>query len=211
MAGVVPQGESIVRLLLIWVVSTYTYSIESPSRKEMQFQQHFLVALQAMSMAMFVVWIVYFIPFPSLIPFFPSTLTYLRSLQSLIRSLHPNTIFDQWEQLRANLHRRYKWSFKTAYDMCEFEPVVLEPDFTQFLREVHVIQDLGRERGQNEEIADNARDIKGNAVRVPGFNLRPYAQQQIHSRDTLCALLRSTLNLLKGCFEVWSRQTTLVR
>ncbi|GAW03142.1 glycoside hydrolase [Lentinula edodes] len=118
MAGVVPQ--------------------ESPSRKEMQFQQHFLVALQAMSMAMFV---------------------------SLIRSLHPNTIFDQWEQLRANLHRRYKWSFKTAYDMCEFEPVVLEPDFTQFLREVHVIQDLGRERGQNEEIADNARDIKGNAQR----------------------------------------------
>lgn len=55
MAGVVPQGESIVRLLLIWVVSTYGYSIESPSRKEMQFQQHFLVALQAMSMAMFVV------------------------------------------------------------------------------------------------------------------------------------------------------------
>ncbi|KAJ3892376.1 Mak10 subunit, NatC N-terminal acetyltransferase-domain-containing protein [Lentinula edodes] len=87
MAGVVPQGESI-----------------------MQFQQHFLVALQAMSMAMFA---------------------------SLIRSFPPNTIFNQWEQLRANLHRRYKWSFKTAYDMCDFEPVVLEPDFTQFLREVH--------------------------------------------------------------------------
>ncbi|KAJ3869867.1 Mak10 subunit, NatC N-terminal acetyltransferase-domain-containing protein [Lentinula novae-zelandiae] len=115
MAGVVPQ--------------------ESPSRKEMQFQQHFLVALQAMSMAMFV---------------------------SLIRGLPPNTIFDQWEQLRANLHRRYKWSFKTAYDMCDFEPVVLEPDFTQFLREVHVIQDLGRERGQSQ---DNARNIKVNDQR----------------------------------------------
>ncbi|KAJ3807472.1 Mak10 subunit, NatC N-terminal acetyltransferase-domain-containing protein [Lentinula aff. lateritia] len=115
---------------------------ESPSRKEMQFQQHFLIALQAMSMAMFV---------------------------SLIRSFPPNTIFDQWEQLRANLHRRYKWSFKTAYDMCDFEPVVLEPDFTQFLREVHAVQDLGRGRRQNKESADNARDIKGNAVRVPGF------------------------------------------
>lgn len=50
--------------------------------------------------------------------------------------------------------------------MCDFEPVVLEPDFTQFLREVHVIQDLGRGRGQSQ---DNARNIKVNDVRVPGI------------------------------------------
>ncbi|KAJ3997460.1 Mak10 subunit, NatC N-terminal acetyltransferase-domain-containing protein [Lentinula boryana] len=107
MAGVVPHNSS--------------------SRKEIHYQHVFLVALQAMSMAMFM---------------------------SLIRSFLPNTIFNQWEQLRTNLRRRYKWAFNSAYDDYDFEPVVLEPDFTRFLREVQEVQ--GQEIMSNTELKDHA-------------------------------------------------------
>ncbi|KAJ3843014.1 Mak10 subunit, NatC N-terminal acetyltransferase-domain-containing protein [Lentinula raphanica] len=89
----------------------------SPSRKEIHYQHVFLVALQAMCMTMFI---------------------------NLVRSFPTNTIFTQWEQLRTNLCRRYKWAFNPAYDVYEFEPVVLEPDFTEFLKEVQDAQNQGQ-------------------------------------------------------------------
>lgn len=59
----------------------------------------------------------------------------------LIRSLPPRAIFDQWEHLRPNLRRRYKWAFNPAYDEYEFQPIVLAPDFVQYLEAVQEVYD----------------------------------------------------------------------
>ncbi|KAF9064633.1 Mak10 subunit, NatC N-terminal acetyltransferase-domain-containing protein [Rhodocollybia butyracea] len=87
---------------------------DSPGRKEMLYQRDFLGALQSMSLAMFVL---------------------------LIRNLPRNSIFTQWEQLRANLRRRYKWAFNVTDDILMFEPVVMEPDFVRYLKTVQEVQD----------------------------------------------------------------------
>ncbi|KAJ4475557.1 Mak10 subunit, NatC N-terminal acetyltransferase-domain-containing protein [Lentinula aciculospora] len=150
---------------------------DSPSRKEMQFQHVFLLALQAMSMAMFI---------------------------SLIRGLPLNAIFNQWEQLRANLHRRYKWAFQPAYDMFEFNPIVLEPDFTHFLREVQKVQDLG----QNQAIVVNAKDrTQKESLRstTEYFELAQRLLQGLISTDSTGALEgkwgHDRMKLLRGMSE----------
>ncbi|KIK64309.1 hypothetical protein GYMLUDRAFT_71269 [Collybiopsis luxurians FD-317 M1] len=87
-------------------------------RREQGYQHGFLSALKAMCLGMFVL---------------------------LIHTMPPNTLFSQWEQLGANLRRRYKWAFnRAAYERFEFEPEVLAPDFVKFLRAVGEVQDLKR-------------------------------------------------------------------
>ncbi|KAF5367224.1 hypothetical protein D9757_012228 [Collybiopsis confluens] len=157
---------------------------EGSTGREREYQYNFLSTLRAMCMGMFVL---------------------------LIQRIPPNTLFSQWEQLRANLKRRYKWAFDqahtAAYERLEFEPVVLEPDFIGFLKAVGEVQGTvtqGREEdGKRGREGEDRRAAEPATSTAPSSSWLPSSEYFILA-ETLLQDLLATRNMGMMVDEKWA-------